>query len=93
MKEYKDQMNLSPDMLRVCSVYMDRCNNTIEFMIKEYLSEEFYKMEFDRIINEKDFDGRLLDKLYYLLDKVRSLFFLRDILIQFLQKIDNREVI
>jgi hypothetical protein len=60
--------------------------------LKEYLGEELYTMEYDKIFLEKDFEGRLVDKLYYLLDKVRSLTFMRDTIFAFLQKIDAREV-
>ena len=93
IKDNKDQSNLSADLTRVCSVYIDRCYNTIEFLLKEYLTEELYTQEYDKIFLEKDFGGKLVDKLYYLLDKVRSLIFLRDTIINFLQKIDSREVI
>jgi hypothetical protein len=61
--------------------------------MKEYLTEELYTKEYDKIFLEKDFGGKLVDKLYYLLDKVRSLTFLRDTIINFLQKIESREVI
>ena len=92
IKDNKDQTELSPDIARVCTSYIDRCYLTIEFLLKEYLGEEIYTLEYDKIFLEKDFEGRLVDKLYYLLDKVRSLTFLRDTLLSFLQKIDLREV-
>lgn len=92
IKDTKDQSNLSPDIARVCTSYIDRCYLTIEFLLKEYLGEELYTKEYDKIFLEKDFDGRLVDKLYYLLDKVRSLTFLRETVLIFLKKIDSREV-
>jgi hypothetical protein len=91
-RDVKDQTNLSADLTRVCTAYIERCYNTIEFLMKEYLSEELYTLEYDKIFLEKDFEGKLVDKLYYLLDKVRSLIFLRDTIIPFLGKIDSREV-
>ena len=92
MRDVKDKKNLSADLTRVCNAYIERCYNTIEFLMKEYLSEELYTLEYDKIFLEKDFEGNLVDKLYYLLDKVRSLIFLRDTIISFLGKIDSREV-
>lgn len=59
--------------------------------MKELLTEDFYTLEFDQIFIERNFDGSSYKKLYYLLDKVRSLFTLRDQAISFLSKISERE--
>jgi hypothetical protein len=59
--------------------------------LKELLTEDFYTLEFDQIFIERNFDGSSYKKLYYLLDKVRSLFTLRDQAISFLSKISERE--
>ena len=71
MRDVKDQTNLSADLSHICNAYIERSYNTIEFLMKEYLTEELYTLEYDKIFLEKDFDGKLVDKLYYLLDKVR----------------------
>lgn len=92
MKDAKDQNNLTADMQRVCNSYIDRCYVSIEYLLQEYLGEELYTNEYDKIFLEKGFEGRLVDKLFYLLDKVRNLAFLKDTIINFLQKIDSREV-
>ena len=61
--------------------------------MKELLTEDFYTLEFDQIFIERNFDGSSYKKLYYLLDKVRSLFTLRDQAISFLSKISERELV
>jgi hypothetical protein len=63
----------------------------VEYLLKELLTEDFYTLEFDQIFIERNFDGSSYKKLYYLLDKVRSLFTLRDQAISFLSKISERE--
>jgi hypothetical protein len=63
----------------------------VEYLLKELLTEDFYTLEFDQIFIERNFDGSSYKKLYYLLDKVRSLFTLRDQAISFLSKISDRE--
>lgn len=63
----------------------------MEYLLKELLTEDFYTLEFDQIFIERNFDGSSYKKLYYLLDKVRSLFTLRDQAISFLSKISERE--
>lgn len=59
--------------------------------MKELLTEDFYTLEFDQIFIERNFDGSSYKKLHYLLDKVRSLFTLRDQAISYLSKVSERE--
>ena len=79
-------------MLKICSTYTERSYNTILLLLKEFLTEDFYTLEYDKIFLEKDFDGNHVNKLNYLLEKIRSLYYLRGQVLSFLPKVYNREV-
>lgn len=48
--------------------------------------------EFDRLYLEKTFGGSLMQKLFYLLDRMKALFKFRDDSLEFLFKVHEREV-
>jgi hypothetical protein len=82
---------ISPEIVKICDVQIPRAYNTVEYLLKELLTEDFYSLEFDQIFIERNFEGSSYKKLHYLLDKVRSLFNLRDQAISYLSKISERE--
>jgi hypothetical protein len=92
-RKLKDpKMNqMSPEIIKICDVQIPRAYNTVEYLLKELLTEDFYSLEFDQIFIERNFEGSSYKKLHYLLDKVRSLSALRDYAISFLSKISDRE--
>ena len=81
----------SPEIIKICDVQIPRAYNTVEYLLKELLTDDFYSLEFDQIFIERNFEGSSYKKLHYLLDKVRSLSALRDQAISFLSKISDRE--
>ena len=68
----------SPEIVKICDVQIPRAYNTVEYLLKELLTEDFFTLEFDQIFIERNFEGSSYKKLHYLLDKVRTLFTLRD---------------
>lgn len=85
------QMN-TIEMQKAVEAYTERAYNTIEFVIREILGEDNYTLEFDKVFLERGFEGNSIRKILYLMDKVRTLFDMREIAIHFLFKIAQREV-
>ena len=79
-------------MNKLCLPFITKGYNTLEIMLIEILQAEFYHKEFDRIYMDMTFNGCLFEKLNYLLDRIKQLFVLRDLALEFLVKINQREV-
>ena len=47
----------SDEVKLICKPLITKAHNTLEIMIKELIQDEFYPLEFDKIIIEKTFGG------------------------------------
>ena len=54
---------------------------------KELLSDTYYMIEFDKLFLERDFEGNLVKRLLYLLDRLKSFFSFREEAMAFLSKV------
>lgn len=61
-------------------------------MLREILQDRYYSIEFDRIILDKTFNGNMIQQIEYLLDRIKSLYKLRDDITEFLLRVNEREV-
>ncbi len=86
-------MNIGRDEInRLCTPFITKAYNTLEFMLKELLQEENFMLEFDKIYMNVNFNGLLSAKLNYLMDRMKSMFRLREDILEYLFRVHEREV-
>lgn len=82
----------SQEVKKLCEPLIRKCYNSLELLIKELLTEDYFMLEFDKIFLERDFDGNPVKKLQYLLDRLVTFFSFREEALAFLYKVQDREV-
>jgi hypothetical protein len=65
-------------MQKALAAYSERAYNTIEYLCKEIIGEEAYMLEFDKVFLERGYEGDILKKVTYLMEKVRSMFDIKE---------------
>ena len=53
-KKLKDPKN-TPEVVKICEQNIPRAFNTIEYLLKEILSEQYFTWEFDPMFHERNF--------------------------------------
>jgi hypothetical protein len=88
-KKLKESGNsaFAPEVKRYCEPVIQKAYNSLEVLTRELLTEEHYMHEFDKIFLEREFEGNLIRKLQYLLERLVSLFSFREEALSFLYKV------
>lgn len=74
----------SDEVKIICKPLLTKAFNTLEVMFKELLQDEFYHLEYDKVIIEKTFGGNNILQIGYLIDRIRTFYKNREEILNFL---------